>query len=199
MSGGSIVLTLSNPAATVIATGGAATPAYIFNLDSNGNLPVGSSVFGNNELTPQGTFYTLQLFTGPNGTGTLISSQTAIVGPSAPYSGTLYPSILVLPPVSFAGPIVIPSAAVAFSATPAFNAGSQSVFRLTLTGSVTSSTLTGAVTDQLLIFEITQDGIGGHPFVWPTSVKNPQTIDPRAGKKSIPDVSLRRHECVATC
>jgi hypothetical protein len=182
VANGSVVLTLSNPAATVIATGAAATPVYTINLDANGNMPL-TQVYGNSALTPPGTFYTEQIFSGANGTGTLISSQVFIVGPSAPYSGTLYPNTMVLPAVSFSGGVVVPSATIAFSATPTFNAGSVSKFYISLSGNVTSSTLSGAVKDQLLIFVISQDGVGSRSFSWPTNVKG-QAIASGAGLTS---------------
>lgn len=184
VANGSIALTLSNPSATVAATGGAATPSYTFNLDSLGNLPL-SQVFGNGELLPSGTFYTMQLFSGANGTGSLLNTSTWVVGPSAAYSGTLYPNVLVLPPVSFVGAVLFPSATVSFSATPAFAAGSVSKFYLTLTGNVTSSTISGMVKDQIVIFQIAQDGVGGRSFVWPTTVKNAGPVKQTAGAISI--------------
>jgi hypothetical protein len=184
VANGSVVLSLSNPLATVIATGAAAMVTYIFNLDANGNLPAGSQVFGNAELTPGGTFYTAQVFTGPNGTGTLVSTATWVVGPSAPYAGTLFPNVTVLPVVSFTGQVILPRSVVTFSATPAFNAAVASSFDITLTGNVTSSTLTGPSGGQLIVFAITQDGVGGRTFVFPTNVKGAVAIDPAAGKKS---------------
>jgi hypothetical protein len=185
VANGSVVLTLSNPGATVIATGAAATPSYVLNLDAFGNIAPGTQVFGNAELTPPGTFYTAQLFTGPNGTGTLISTSTWSVGPSAPYSGSLYPSVMVLPAVSFVGAVIFPSVTVAFSATPTFAAGSASKFYLTLTGSVTSSSISGMVKDQIAIFQIAQDGTGGRSFVWPATVKNPGPVKQGAGAISV--------------
>ena len=184
VANGSVVLTLSNPAATIIATGGAATPSYVINLDANGNMPL-TAVLGNNELNPGGTFYTAQLFSGANGTGSLLNTSTWVVGPSAPYSGTLYPNVMVLPPVSFAGAVIIPNTTVAFSATPAFAAGSFSEFFMTLTGNVTSSTITGMQKGQLVIFVIAQDGTGGRSFVWPTTVKNAGAIKQAPGAISV--------------
>ena len=105
VANGSVKLTLSNSSAIILATGGAAPTTYIFNLDSNGNLPAGSQAFGNAELGPFGTFYTAQVFNAPNATGTLITTSTWIVGPSAPYVGTLFPNVTVLPPISIAGQV----------------------------------------------------------------------------------------------
>lgn len=181
VANGSVVLTLSNPAATIIATGGAATPQYIINLDSNGNIPLGTQVLGNNELTPAGTFYTAQVFTLANGLGTQVGQNASwIVGPSAPYAGTLYPNVLVLPPVSAASNSVV---AVAFSATPVFTAPAGAaivIFKITLTGNVTSSTLAGLVAGQIIIFDITQDATGGRTFAFPSQVIRAQGIDTTA-------------------
>lgn len=186
VANGSVVLTLSNPTATILAGGGAATPQYIINLDGNGNIPLGTQVLGNCELSPPGTFYTAQIFTGANGTGSQVGQNASwIVGPSAPYCGTLYPNVLVLPPVSFSGPVIIPEVAVTFSATPNFNAALGSKFKMTLTANVTSSTITGAAAGQFVIFQIAQDGTGGHTFVWPTNVKKPSAVDTAAGAISV--------------
>jgi hypothetical protein len=182
VANGSVILTLSNPSATICVGGGASTPSYTINLDANGNMPL-TQVLGNAALCPQGTFYTAQLFTAANGGGSLISTSTWIVGPSAPYSGTLYPNVMVLPAVSFTGGVTVPSSTVTFSATPTFNAATVSKFYITLTGNVTSSTLTGSVKDQLVIFVISQDGVGGRTFVWPTNVKG-QSIATGAGQTS---------------
>jgi hypothetical protein len=176
VANGSVILTLSNPAATIKATGGAATAQYTINLDALGNMPL-TQVLGNGELTPDGTFYTGQLFSAANGGGSLLNTSVWVVGPSASYAGTLYPNVIVLPPVSASSN---PEVAVAFSATPTFTAsvGAAIVtFKITLTGNVTSSTLAGTVGGQLLIFEITQDGVGSRIFVWPANVLNPDAID----------------------
>jgi hypothetical protein len=60
---------------------------------------------------------------------------------------------------------------MAFSATPTFDAGAASSFKMTLTGDVTSATLTNAMVGQMLSFVLCQDGVGNHSFVWPSNVK----------------------------
>jgi hypothetical protein len=67
--------------------------------------------------------------------------------------------------------VVEGSTSVTFSATPTFDASKANVFRLTLTGNVTSSTLSNAMIGQDLKFEICQDGTGGRTFVAPTNVQ----------------------------
>jgi hypothetical protein len=65
------------------------------------------------------------------------------------------------------------STTYAFSATQTFTATSQDqLFRMTLSGNVTSSTLvmTGLPVPSIVSFELTQDGTGGRTFVWPSNV-----------------------------
>lgn len=60
-----------------------------------------------------------------------------------------------------------------FSATPTFTAGSQyQVFKMTLTGNVTSSTLNmaGVNWPAIVTFELVQDATGGRTFAWPANV-----------------------------
>lgn len=62
---------------------------------------------------------------------------------------------------------------VAFSATPAFIGIAQvQMFRMILTGNVTSSTLSmaGVPTPAIIIFYISQDAVGGRTFAWPGNV-----------------------------
>lgn len=102
VANGSIVLTLVGGPATIISTGGAAPSFYIFNLDANGNPPASMQAWGNAELSPAGTTYTYAVWSGANGTGSVVIGPfTGIVGPSAPFAGTLYPNLTVLPLLSF--------------------------------------------------------------------------------------------------
>jgi hypothetical protein len=59
---------------------------------------------------------------------------------------------------------------VAFSTTPAFSITGNDIFRMTLTGNVTSSTLTGVTPTKGMLeaFQITQDSTGSRTFVWPS-------------------------------
>jgi hypothetical protein len=65
---------------------------------------------------------------------------------------------------------------VTFSATPTFDASKANLFKITLTGNVTSSTLSNALVGQQLGFEICQDATGGRTFVPPTNVSGFATI-----------------------
>jgi hypothetical protein len=69
---------------------------------------------------------------------------------------------------------------VTFSSTPLFSStGGFTVFAITLSGNVTSSTLT-VTSPGVLIFQITQDGTGGHTFTWPANVIGGFNIDTTA-------------------
>ncbi|HEV7523219.1 MAG TPA: hypothetical protein VGP89_19110 [Candidatus Angelobacter sp.] len=71
----------------------------------------------------------------------------------------------------YKGVMLYDQVTVTFSATPTFDASKANVFKLTLTGNVTSSTLSNALTGQDLIFELCQDGTGGRTFVAPANVQ----------------------------
>jgi hypothetical protein len=73
---------------------------------------------------------------------------------------------------------------VSFSATPTFDAGTASTFKITLTSNVTSSTLANASAGQNLSFIICQDAVGGHSFSWPSNMKGGMTIGTTASKCS---------------
>lgn len=77
-------------------------------------------------------------------------------------------------------PLIQTPVVVTFSSTPTFNAALGNVFKLTVTGNVSSSTLSGATAGQILIFQLIQDGVGGRTFTWPSNVKGGAIIDPTA-------------------
>lgn len=70
---------------------------------------------------------------------------------------------------------------VSYSATPTFTVPSSTtngaIFKITLTGDVTSSTLASVVNGQTVIFIICQDSTGGRSFTWPTNVIGGKTIN----------------------
>lgn len=74
---------------------------------------------------------------------------------------------------------------VTFSATPAFNSNLGNLFKITLTGNVTSSTLTGPAGLQVITFMIIQDGAGGHTFAWPPNVVGGMTISGTASAVNV--------------
>jgi hypothetical protein len=75
--------------------------------------------------------------------------------------------------------------ALAFSATPVFDASVRDSFEMAaLTANVTSSTLINVTPGQRLTWKLTQDGTGGRTFVWPTNVKGAMTISAGANTAS---------------
>lgn len=63
-----------------------------------------------------------------------------------------------------------------FSATPTFDAGVTTNWKMVLTGNITSSTLIGLEAGMQVSFEICQDGVGSRTFVWPSQLQNPIAI-----------------------
>lgn len=73
---------------------------------------------------------------------------------------------------------------VAYSATPSFDAGAASTFKMTLTGDVTSGTLANASAGQMLNFIVCQDAVGNHNFAWPSNVKGGMAVGLQPSKCS---------------
>lgn len=72
---------------------------------------------------------------------------------------------------------------VPFSPTPAFQVAAQNqLFELTLTGNASAQPLTfvGITPPSYVIFQITQDGSGGHTFSFPANTIGGCTVDPVA-------------------
>ncbi len=66
--------------------------------------------------------------------------------------------------------------AVAFSATPTFDASVADTFTMTLTGNVTSSTITNPVAGKVIRFILTQDATGGWTFAFPADTVRRLTL-----------------------
>jgi hypothetical protein len=77
--------------------------------------------------------------------------------------------------------------AVAFSATPVFDASTFAfpTLTITLTGNVTSSSITNPTAGQIITFIITQDGTGGRTFAYPSNVKCESAIGTDASSVSV--------------
>lgn len=72
---------------------------------------------------------------------------------------------------------------VATSTTPTFNViASIQLFKLTITANTVSLpvTFTNVQSPAVITFQITQDGVGGHTFAWPTNVTGGGAIDTTA-------------------
>jgi len=74
---------------------------------------------------------------------------------------------------------------VSYSSTPAFDMNNGLIQKIVLTGNVTSSTISNAVQGQRLTLMISQDGVGGRTFVWPTNIFGEMTIGSGANETSI--------------
>lgn len=74
---------------------------------------------------------------------------------------------------------------VGYSSTPVFNGTSADGFEITLNGDVSSSTAINMAGKSIVTFRIQQDGAGDWLFVWPTTVRNPGTVNPTANSRSV--------------
>lgn len=142
-------------------------------------------LYGNDAITPAGTFYTIQVQddngnivqTGSfqfTGSGSLDLSTVAPFDPANPIPPAPTPTVL-------GGNVTVP-----FSATPIFDCSLVSPagvisFQMTLTGNVASSTLINAAPGQIVTFHLIQDGTGGRTMTWPANVHNAGIIKAAAG------------------
>lgn len=175
---------IAQGANTVLAgpsSGGNATPTFrkLTIADLPGGVGSGSVTSVGVSVTP-GTLLTASVAGTPVTTAGTIAitlgvanqaANTFLAGPTSGGVGAVTARTMVpadLPPAQ----------TVAFSATPTFNGALGTSFFITLTGNVTSSTFSNGVKGQLYTFVISQDGVGGRTFVWPTNVKQPGVPDP---------------------
>jgi hypothetical protein len=197
---GSIQLDLQGP--QVLIGGGIVDSETIFiGLDGSGLVMDAQSAFFNDQFINSNSVYhgyqvVLRSSGGRTCTGGWTQRNPQTVGPGMSQLGQWNFAGGSPLDLSFMQSSVIPGVqiviqpfqrvVVPYSATAVFAAASSLItaFEILLSGGVTAPTLTG-LSPCLLIFAITEDGAGGHPFVWPTNVKNPQSIDTAPGAKNV--------------
>lgn len=192
-SSGTFAVTKSNENANTVAAGptGGGAAAWAFRALVAADLPAGTgtvtsvqlgisasslftaSISGTNPITTSGTF-TLNLGLANQ------NANSFLAGPASGGSGATASRLMVAADI-------FGLTAVAFSATPVFDASTFPfpTFTITLTGNVTSSSVINPTNGQHIAFKITQDGTGGHTFAWPTNFKDPSAIAPDATLVSI--------------
>lgn len=189
---GTLGVTKNNQNANLIyagpSSGGAAAPT--FRALVSGDLPAGGGSVTSVALTVVVPAYMTQGVTGSpittSGTFTLTlgfanqNANTVLAGPAS--GGAAAPSFRLLQGSDFGGTV-----SVTFSATPTFDASTFAfpVFLMTLTGDVTSSTVSNPTVGERIIFEIKQDGTGGHAFAFPSNFKGSSAISPDANSVSL--------------
>lgn len=165
------------------------------------------ALWGNDVITPAGTFYTVQVlddngnviqvnayqFTGAGSFDlstvapfnppplVVVAANPVLLNPPGNAVQTIAGGLIIQGPLTVTGGFAFGGlVTVAFSATPVFNASTGESFEMTLTGNVTSSTLTNTFAGEVVTFIIIQDGTGNRTFVWPVNVKNASDINPLA-------------------
>ena len=144
---------------------------------------VTAEVFGNDEIEPAGTYYTVTV-KDDNGDIAQVNAYVFLagneydLGDTPPFDPTL--PMPPLPPLIYNQLLLI-----AFSPTPNFPGDTFTALAITLNGNVTSSTTSGLVAGNLYTFIIAQDSTGGWTFAWPPSVLGATAVDPEAGSLTI--------------
>src|SRR3990167_6271513 len=179
----------------VIGTGVIVQPEKRVDPDANGLIT--TTVFGNDEISPSGTYWVLEFFYQGrlshaasytirgasfnfNSATPITTTPTAPVGPDYVIKNPTGDQTVVQPPstalkVNRLQADVIYQA-VTYSATPTFDAAAASIFAMTLTGNVTSSTVSSATTGRIIELVLCQDGVGGRAFAWPATFLRPPTV-----------------------
>lgn len=135
-----------------------------------------ASVTGTNPITASGTFTLNLAFANQN-------PNLVLAGPASGVSaGPISARALVTADIAGV-------TAVAFSATPTFDASTFAMptFTMTLTGNVTSSTVTNPIAGQTIKFVLKQDATGSRTFAWPANFKGASAIGPEANSFSVQD------------
>jgi hypothetical protein len=110
-------------------------------------------------------------------TSLLPTSTGLTLGTSAQQWAAWLSSVNGFTPINF-GTSVVP-----YSITPTFSATAiLTVFNMTLVGNVTSSTFVGV--KGFVIFQITQDSVGGRTFVWPANFNDASAVHPGASENT---------------
>lgn len=138
-------------------------------LAVSGNVTVGGSITAGSFVGADGTFLTSALYDVANGIPQLNGAA-------------LIPATLVAPSAIVGVP---------YTSTPIFNAQLGSIFKIVLTGNVSSSTFpNGILGEPIITFRIVQDSIGGRTFVWPSNVRNAGVIDSTPNSISVQIFSM---------
>lgn len=105
IAGGSLVLKLSSDAK--LSSNGQIAPRYVsFTLDNSGNLPGGATVYGNDQLTPAGTFYIAEVLN--SGGSRVWGPQNWALVAGTTDAGTIVPTVI---GVSYPNPVLLSPAA----------------------------------------------------------------------------------------
>jgi hypothetical protein len=136
---------------------------------------VAAEVFGNDEIEPAGTYYTI---TVKDSNGDIVQVNAYVfldgqeydLGTTPPFDPTQTPGPL--PPLIISQLLLIQP----FTPTPNFPGDKYLTWAFTLSGDVTSSTLSGIQAGNLYTFIISQNTVGGWEFKWPPAVINPAPV-----------------------
>ena len=192
-SSGTFAVTKANQNANTIAAGptSGGPAAWTFRALVAADLPAGTGTVTSVQLAIAASALFTASITGTNpivasGTFTLnlgLANQNAnsfLAGPASGGAGATASRLMVAADI-------FGITTVAFSATPVFDASTfpSPLFKITLTGNVTSSSVTNATNGQEITVEVIQDGTGSHTFAWPADFRGASPIAPDANLVSV--------------
>lgn len=138
-----------------------------------GGSPLSVQLWGNDVITPAGTFYSIAVLDGRKN---IVQGGCYELTGAGPYDLSNLAPILPVP-YSYPGPYVLNPAA---SGPLVLSTGGWSgpiVFDVTLVGNVTSVAVLGLIRGQFVEFLIRQNGAGNHAWTWPAIAHNTPVIN----------------------
>lgn len=146
-------------------------------LTVSGGLVV-AVIWGNDQITPAGTYYIMQV-RDDNGNVIQTNSYQLMGGPRTVDLAT-EPSFNPPPLPSYPPIIDIP-----YSANPVIDLSLGFFFRMTLTGDATFTATNPVAIGQEFAVLLLQDGVGGHHVTWSGILAGNVDVDPTASKKNL--------------
>jgi hypothetical protein len=174
---------------------------------------ISETIWGNDVITPAGTYYTFAVTDDRGntiqlnayqfaGVGTFDLSNTALYDPQPPAIFAVNP-VLLNPPgsalqtingsITINGNLIVTGTingggaiyTVPYAASVTFNGNLGGSFKLTLSGDVVSSFVSNMAGKLIVPIRIIQDAVGGRNFAWPANVRGHGDISPAPNARSV--------------
>lgn len=182
---GSIVVSLCGYGSQVPIIAGSAIIGRLttIEIDADANGEVEAELWGNNLISPAGTYYTV---TVKDSNGDIMQVNAYVLTEGQNYDlGSMVPFDPNQPPPQLPPAIVNQLLMIVFSQTPDFPGDTFLTWGIQLTDDVTNSSTSNTLAGNLYTFIISQDSTGGHLFTWPPTVFNATPVNPNGSSITI--------------